>query len=546
MKDPTTRRRITRRHVLQGGLGVGALAALGLAGCSNEGRGGAMATSGGPGELPAYIPFDGVPADLTGSDGVSDTMLAYPEDPVTVTDRPPGDGRDVGVFALTHTPVPPALGRNAYWQALHERLGFGLDIALVPSGDFADRFQTAVAGDQLPDLVTVFPESVPGLPGLLAERATDLTDLLAGDAVEQFPFLANIPSESWQATMYGGRIFGVPVPRGAQTSEVLFFRADMLEAEGLAPELGSAEDLHTLCTELTSPAASRWALGHVPMPFIRQMFGIPNGWAEDGGSLTSANEHERQEEALELGRRLVADGLVHPDALSANITQRKTWVVNGTTPLRPDTFSAWSAFSEYPIGEDFRLDVLAPPLADGGGQAAIWRGSPTHNITVISARSADRAEPLLEVLNHLAAPFGSSEHLFKTYGVEGVHHELQGTDPVLTERGRSEIQLSLRYLAEGPWVNYLAGEPDVARAQHDAQSDLVPAAVPDPTEGLYSETASRRGNQIGTALADLETDILQGREPVSAWAEAVATWTSEGGDDIRAELEEALAAAEDR
>ncbi len=39
------------------------------------------------------------------------------------------------------------------------------------------------------------------------------------------------------------------------------------------------------------------------------------------------------------------------------------------------------------------------------------------------------------MLNYLAAPFGSEEHLFRTYGIEGVHHELDGTDPVLTEKG---------------------------------------------------------------------------------------------------------------
>ena len=220
---------IGRRRLLQGTLAVGGLAALGLTGCSNEGRGGAGSQAENDSvELPTYIPYTGIEPDLKGEDGVSDTMLHYPSNPAPVTDGPPGDGEDVGVFAVTNSPVPPSMDQNAYWQALNDRLGFSLDVSLVPSGDFTDRFQTTVAGDQLPDLFTYFPGGIPGLPALLAERATDLTEHLSGDAIADYPFLANIRTESWKYAIYGGRIFGVPIARGAQSSPVLFSIAETM------------------------------------------------------------------------------------------------------------------------------------------------------------------------------------------------------------------------------------------------------------------------------------------------------------------------------
>ncbi|MCP2265864.1 hypothetical protein ACFQHV_12365 [Promicromonospora thailandica] len=530
---------LSRRSLLKGGTVLGAFALLGLAGCSNEGRGGEALAAGGSVALPTYVPYTGVPMDIKGADGVPDTMLRYPANPRPVTDGPPGDGQDIGIFGLTNTPVPPSVEKNAYWQELHERLGFALTIALTPSGDYSDRFQTTVAGDRLPDLFEMFPADVPGLPNLLEERATDLTSLLSGDAVKKYPFLANIPTESWQSCVYNGKIFAVPVPRGPAQSGVFYARQDWFDAEGIDPQVGSAEEFYDLCKDLSG--GNTWALGRVPLGHLRQMYEIPNGWSEDGGTLTSANLHDRQQEALELGRRLVADGFVHPDGVPATQPQRKTWLVNGTIRMLDDTFSAWPDFSNYPIDDQFRLSVAPPPLADGGGTAGIHLGAPIQNITAVSARSEARAEALLDVLNYLAAPFGSAEHLFRTYGLEGVHHELDGTDPVLTEQGRTEIQLGLKYVVEGPWVNFQASDPDVAQAEHDAQAAVVPQAVRNPVQGLFSDTASRRGSQIGERLAAAEQDILAGRRPVSDWAAAVKTWATGGGDTIRDEYERALA-----
>jgi putative aldouronate transport system substrate-binding protein len=532
---------IARRRLLQGTLAVSGLAALGLTGCSNEGRGGDSQAQNDSVVLPGYIPYDGVVPDLVGEDGVSDTMLAYPADPPVATDGPPGDGQGIRALAMTTFPAPPALNRNSFWQALNDRLGFEYGVELVPTGDFEARFQTAVAGDQLPDLFTFFPKGVPGLPGLLAERAVDLTDLLSGDAAADYPFLANIPTDSWRSAVYGGRIYGVPIPRGPQSSIVLYQRDDVFEELGMDEPASSLEDFYDLCVELTASSSNRWALDNTPMRVIRQMLEIPPGWSDEGGTLVSAHEHERQLDALEAGRRLVADGLVHPDGPSSPNPQRKTWFVNGTVLLMEDTFSAWPGFHTYALPEGFRLRSMPPPLAEGGGQAPIWLGGPTHNIAAVSERSEDRVEALLGFLDYLAAPFGTAEHLFKNYGLEGVHHTLEGTDPVLTETGSAEVQLSLRYLGEGPWVNFQAGAPDIAQAQYDAQVATIPTAVADPTVTLFSETESRKGGQIGGALGDIESDILLGRKPVSAWSDAVERWKRDGGDQMRDEFTEALA-----
>lgn len=82
---------IARRRLLQSTLALGGLAALGgsLSACSNEGRGdtGSQAENDAV-ALPTYIPYTGFTPDLRGENGVSDTMLAYPQNPEAVTSGP--------------------------------------------------------------------------------------------------------------------------------------------------------------------------------------------------------------------------------------------------------------------------------------------------------------------------------------------------------------------------------------------------------------------------------------------------------------------------
>lgn len=531
---------LSRRQILGGGLAAAAsVAGLPvLQGCSNKGRGGVDAGGAEGIKLPKYIAYQGFTPDLIGKDAVDSATFKYPADPAAAISGPPGDGQRIAVLTVTNSPAPPAKGRNAYWQELERRLGFPVDIEIVPSSDYGQRFQTAVAGGKLPDLFCISPGQVPALPALLQKKAVDLTAYLSGDAISKYPLLAAIPTVSWKQTVYDGKIYGIPIPRGAQSTMTLYARDDLLGKLGITKPPTALQEFQDLCKELTHSKTNTWALGRLPLAYLRQMFKIPNGWSVDNGRLVSAFEAEQQKDALEAGRKLKAAGLVHPDGSNAPGSIRKTWVANGSTLMVDDTFSAWHAFYNYPHPDTFRLTTWAPPVAEGGGTAPVWLGAPTINITSINLASADRVEALLSVLNYLAAPFGTSEYLFKNYGVKGVHHTLQGTDPVLTDKGRSEIALGLEYVANAPWMTYQPGSPDVTKAQFDAQDALVPKAVADPTIGLYSETNVRKGNQIG--MGDLELDILQGRKPVSAWDAGVAKWKKAGGDAIRDEFQTAL------
>ena len=68
---------------------------------------------------------------------------------------------------------------------------------IVPVRDRLAEVRRGVAGDTLGDLFNV-DGAFAYLPQFLEARAQDLTEYLSGDAILEYPFLANLSAESWR------------------------------------------------------------------------------------------------------------------------------------------------------------------------------------------------------------------------------------------------------------------------------------------------------------------------------------------------------------
>ncbi len=533
---------LTRRALLGAGAALGLSGAM--AGCSNDGRGGASGANDAASKAkvrPAYVRYEGVKPDLAGEEyGIPDGFIRYPADPVQVITDPPGDGQPIKVMTSTNTPIPPKLSQNEFWQQFNERVGSPVEINLTPSVDYSQKFATAVAGDTLGDLFMI--GAISQKPQMLAAKAVDLTPHLAGDKINKYPFLANLPETSWNAAIFDGKIYGVPIPRGSISSEVLYARKDILEAQGLPVEVTSADEFVELCRGLTDNHKNRFALADLPIQFVRNMFAIPNGWSEADGRLVSSLESPAQEDALALLQQLWKSGFAHPDAFTGQNHDRKTRFGNGTGPLVPGTFSGWPTYLQT-LDEAGEIAIIAPPAHDGSGVGRTWMGAPTISVTAVSKAAESRVETMLAYLNYLAAPFGTSEYLFRKYGTEGVDHDLVDGNPVLTQKGFAETQLGLPYQADGPWAIFLPERKGSSEACFNAMKEICPEALINPVDGLYSETDSRKGGQLRRDVEDATSDIIQGRKPVSEWAQVIKKWKSGGGDKIADELHAASTAS---
>ena len=530
--------RFGRRPLLAAAAG---LVGAGVVGCSSHGGANTAAenASNAKVKLPTYTPYNGVKADFP---AVGDKVLAayvrYPASPVKAYDGVPGKGGTVTAMTNIYTPVPPGVGSNPYWQELNKKLGVDLQINMIPVDTWGAKFQTTIAGGDLPDIVQI--AAAPELPQLLKAKFTDITEYVSGDAVKKYEFLANIPSVSWSTTVYNGGIYGIPIPRGVLNSPV-FERLDFIAAKGLNPTPKNLADFKELCLGLLDKAKNRYALASPGgiVTVVRQMLNSPTGWVMKGGKLINQYETPEYKQALSSVRELVQAGVFHPDSFTSTVVQQKVWFTSGVIGLHYDAGSAWTSFATDPTGlkQGIKVGAIVPP-GFSGGKGSIGLGSGSYATVAFKQASKTRIEELLEIANYLATPYGTQEYLFRKFGIEGTDYTIKNGNPVLTDAGTRDTTVTTAYITDGPQV-LGPGARNLIKDQYDYELQVAPLAVKDPTVGLYSETNSKIGATIGTPVSDFINDYLQGRKPLSGWNDVVKTWVSAGGDKIRQELEQA-------
>lgn len=511
---------LSRRSLLATGLALTAVPSLGA--CSSGGgssSGSGQAAAGGtPVPRPAYRPAKGPKPDIAGTADIPDTFFSYPADPVRTVAAPPGDGKPIGILTQTYSPVTPQPPTNTAWAHLNEQVGSELQIQQVPQAEYANKFQTALAGGQLPDMF--FIAEVPDMPAMVKATCLDLSDHLSGDNIAKYPNLAAIPAEAWEVGRFDGRLHGLPTPRGAMSSGVLYRRDDLLAKKGVKAQWKGFDEFFALAQQINDPRGGTWATTVVPRQYIKNMLGLPNFWRLEGGSMKSWWTDERMEQALEAQVKWARAGLMNPDAFAR--PSQKTWFATGKAYFNPDSFTAWAQYLTNPPA-GFDIDVCDIPAFDGNGKGHLWMSFPSFGRSGINKSAADRVETLLKVADYLAAPFGSKEYLDVKYGKKDADYTLVGTNPVPTTSGGANTALGVKYVVDAKIANYLPGHPEAARKLDAAIRRLVPDAYRNDAVYLYSKEYEKNFQDVSKQFDALENDIGQGRKPVSDWRPAADT-----------------------
>jgi putative aldouronate transport system substrate-binding protein len=539
----------TRRRLLAGAGGLAAMAgATSLVGC---GKGGAGPSSNNASvnsavKLPTYQAYTGLKPDLPGTEqGVDNAFRNFPKDRPKSVQEKPGDGSTVTGMAIIYYAVPPGPGKNSYWKGLNDRMGIDLQLQMVGNADYPTKFPTVIAGNDLPDLLMM--NVVANFPSLLDKRFQPLDEYLGGDAVKDYPNLANLPTASWKSTIYNGHIYGIPIPRGV-IGAYNFLRQDLFEEKGLPTSPKGYEELINVCKELTDPKRRRWAFSMIGQPanLLTMINDEPNGWREEGGKLTHRYESDEYKQSVNDLISMWKMGILHPNAFDPaqpfkNLFNAGTVAINAM-----DGYPGWAQYrSDNASNPKFKLGLMKVYNRDGSELAPWHLGSGVFGAGPFCALkktdNKDRITMLLRVLNYLAAPFGTEEYLYRLYGEEGVDHKTNDAgDPVLTKTGQTNTVIPIRYLADAPYTLYQPGHPEDADTQHKYQSVEVPTGIKNPTVGLFSNAAATKNATADKNFQDAINDIIQGRKPFSDLDSQISTWRTTAGDAMRKEYEEQL------
>jgi putative aldouronate transport system substrate-binding protein len=499
------------------------------------------------------VPIQAVKADLPGTDVIPDGYSQFPQSTFKSVTEKPGSGSDL--TWMTYTIVPnAALDSNAAWQKANSEVGANLKMQLTPFSDYAARQQAVLAGSDLPDVMYFQNNPLPNQAVLFQSQFADLTPYLSGDAVKDYPNLANLPTISWKSTLFNNAIYAVP------TAYMRFFwmlwaRQEMLDAIG-APLPTNADDFKRILMQVNRPDNGVWGIAtHNNVAFdvwnptgglYAAMFGAPNQWGESGGKFTRAIETEQFKAAVGFARDLVAAGVYSPDSLTYNILSKRTNFTAGKFAFEFDgmTIDLWNnARSATP---NVKLRQPVPPPADGS-KGHYWFGSGAFGISAIKKASPERVKEILRIMNYMAAPIGSEEYLLLHYGVKGVDYDFDDKgNPTLTATGQADTMpwgAGSVTVPNLPQVLYDPQDPEFARVIQGDQKAMGAVGVEDPSIGLYSNTSASKAGVLNTALIDGLTEIVKGTQPLSAFDQLVSDWRKNGGDQIRAEYEQAFASS---
>jgi putative aldouronate transport system substrate-binding protein len=508
---------------------------------------------------PTYVPYQGPPPDLPGTaDGVQPAYFSYPKNPPRVFQQPPLNGVELTGIVSTPTPPPPPLDQNPTWQEVNRRLGATLRLSVVPSPDYAAKLAAVMAGDDTPDLVYINqggPTAVPNLLTWLQARCMDLTPYLSGDAVKDYPNLANLPPYNWKGTgtFYSGKIWGVPCPRPVIASALMVHQELLDEIGARMPT--SADDLKHILVALTRPNQNVWGFGAQATSAFNttgvfaQIFGAPNNWKVDaGGKLVKNWETDEFQAAVGYVRDLYQAGVFHPNSTTYTNTAADTDFSAGRFAFY---YSTWTGFSTvfWPqalrINPSAKLRPVAPFSADGSAKPRFLLGIGNFGNTYLKRTTPERARDLLHVLDFLAAPFGTQEQLLLSYGLPGTDYTLDAAgNPTTLPDGFATKPVPWRFLTQYPVVQYnTVNSREYASVAHAGEEAMIAVGVQDPTLSLYSPTHANSNATLQTEFLGGVTDVVTGRRPIADLDALVAAWRTKGGDKMRAEFEQALATA---
>jgi len=508
-------------------------------------------------QLPTRIPLQGFTPDLPGSaDGLIDpAFVNYPANPARSVADTPGRGGDVNVTTWTTSAPPTPMDSNALWQAVNKELGVNLNVSIQPQADYGTvKLPTIIAGNDLPDILYIATNAViPQLPTFLKSKMADLTPYLSGDAIKEYPNLANFPTLGWRHVTFNNAIYGVPVPYPLFLW-VHWVHQDLLDQDKLERPK-NAEEYKKLAQNFTRPNQNLYGIGAennvgmgVTNGWMTGIYGAPNVWALDDktGKLTGTVETEQFKAALGYARDLWAAGVYHPNALQYNLVSARTDFAGRKFAFRLDGFqSASVTFWDAAAGltPPAKPRIMTPFPAVDGAKPTYWSSNPTGILgySVIKQASPERIKEMLRILNWLAAPLGSQEYLLMNYGLKDVHWtpDAKG-NPIQNDRGKADATVPFRYITQGPVALYYTKDPAYAQIMQDAEKAMFPFVSINPTDGYYSATYASKWPALQRDLSDKINEIVVGRQPMSAFDQVVREWRDAGGDQIRTEYQAAM------
>lgn len=556
--------RLSRRTLLAA---AGTATVAAAAGCSSssgtQGSAGKGANDNKGIDWPAHVDAPEVPdAYVSTVEGVSPAYTRLPDQITKSLKSPPGNDPSMKITSLQITWAKPAApyDNNPFWQEMNKKLGVDYRPTFVPSDAWKAKFATTLAGGSVPDIL-MMTMGADSNRAMKDGAVADLSKIIGGDKIKDYPNLSNIPTYEWKDSAIYGGLFGFPMDSNYIIPEFKY-RADWAKKVGLSAPT-SPEEVIALGKAVSTPNAieqgkTKYLMGAWTgnnIHWIYSMYRVPNGWRlEKDGSLINTIESDEYETAMEFMAKFWKAGGMHPDgfAMTAQGAKVRGLFASGDIGFTDGSFGYWAGpqgFTKQTMQAQpqAKLDFILPPGANGDKPG--FPASTSFYLRVgISAKAAQdekKLKVLLGMLDFFRAPFGSEEFMFMHYGPEGKGYKVENHLPVRIGDDQLETNVAgLNYNGMSPSILFDPSNPQASvQATKEYHEPLAKTCIKNPCAYVDSPTSDKLSASLSQLGNTYFTDIVSGKKPISALKDYRAAWKKAGGDKIRQEYQDALSAS---
>jgi putative aldouronate transport system substrate-binding protein len=111
---------------------------------------------------------------------------------------------------------------------------------------------------------------------------------------------------------------------------------------------------------------------------------------------------------------------------------------------------------------------------------------------------------------------------------------------VVNPKGVQELYAPWANAVSPPPAIYDATSAEAAQVMYDAERALLGFGLKNPVVGLYSQTDAEKSATLNQKFNDGVAQIVFGRDSLSSFDQLVSDWRTNGGEQIRAEYQDAL------
>ena len=450
---------------------------------------------------------------------------------------------------------------SAWFQALAEKWNVEISLTCIPTLDFVDRLSYLLTTDDLPAIIMTNNTMMQS--GVLSREIESGTFWDLEPYINDYPdLLAYMGQAALENAKINGKLYGLPRLRSLERNSILY-RKDWADSLNLS-EPRTLEDLYQmiLAFQQDDPDGNgendtrglvdcwkTWSnIGWNGIQMLTVIYGGPNGWAFDRGTMQPDFLSDAWLSSLAFFRRLHHDGLLNEDFSILNAEQRRLSITTGNVGVEFCVMDDIITLSTLLKQTDPEAKLAIMPLLSvcEGEEPRLNSTTGNNGLLLFSKKgnmgiaTEEELRLILSIYNDFCTPEGQD---FLLNGIEGIHYDQdeEGKHAILAENGSSLLsaqQGDFAMLLPIQSYERIGSAPDLIEYVHMEQAKRSPYLVQDASMGLLSDTYIQKKKKLDQIIYEASMRyILEEIEEEDYWA-ACAQWRLAGGDDVIAEYTE--------